>query len=64
MAVPLDRPPRGATRTLTVRWWAAEKRLQPGDKAVVEFFYPGEQAHAHCAGAGHPPQPTPNDAGI
>ena len=57
VAVPLDRPLRlAALRQVRVRLQAAPGRLQPGDKAVVEFFYPGEQARGHCAGASHAPE--------
>ena len=52
--VPLDRPLRVGRHKVTVNLQGASGRLQPGDKAVVEFFYPGEQARVHCAGAGHP----------
>ena len=52
VAVPLDWPLRVALRKVRVSLPAAPGRLQPGDKAVVEFFYPGEQARAHCAGGG------------
>ena len=55
-AVAFDRPLRAALRRLMVSLRAAPGRLQPGDKAVVEFFYPGEQARGHCAGAGHAPE--------
>ena len=54
--VALDRPLRAALRKLMVSLRTAPGRLRPGDKAVVEFFYPGEQARGHCAAAGHPPE--------
>jgi hypothetical protein len=56
VAVPLDRPLRVARCKLWARLRAAPGRLAPGDKAVIEFFFPGEQARVHCAGAGHPPE--------
>jgi hypothetical protein len=55
VAVPLDRPLRVGRRKVRVRLQGAQGRLRPGDKAIVEFFYPGEQARVHCAGAGHSP---------
>jgi hypothetical protein len=56
VAVPLDRPLHVGRRKVGVSLQAAQGRLRPGDKAVVEFFYPGEQARVHCAGAGHAPE--------
>ena len=56
VAVPLDRPLHVGRCKVLVSLQAAPGRLQPGDKAVVEFFYPGEQARGHCAGAGHAPE--------
>ena len=56
VAVPLDRPLRVALRKVWVSLRTAPGHLRPGDKAVVEFFYPGEQARGHCAAAGHAPQ--------
>ena len=50
-----DRPLHVGRRKVRVSLPAAPGRLRPGDKAVVEFFYPGEQARGHCAGAGHAP---------
>jgi len=43
VAVPLDRPARGALRSfkVTVR---ADAPLSQGDKMLIEFFFPGEQA--------------------
>ena len=55
VAVPLDRPQCVAGRKVRLSLKPAQGRLRPGDKAVVEFFYPGEQARGHCAGAGHAP---------
>lgn len=55
VAVPLERPRRVPLRKLKVRLAPAQGPLRPGDKAVVEFFHPGEQARGHCAVAGHPP---------
>ena len=43
VAVPLDRPARGASCRVTVRV-GAEASFSQGDKVAVEFFYPGEQA--------------------
>ena len=54
VAVPLDRPLHVGKRNVRVSLQGVQERLKPGDKAVVEFFYPGEQARVHCAGAGHP----------
>ena len=56
VAVPLERPWRAALRKLMVNLQGAPGRLKPGDKALVEFFYPGEQAGVHCARAGHAPE--------
>ena len=56
VAVPLDRPLHVGRCKVLVSLQAAPGRLQPGDKAVVEFFYPGEQARGHCAGASHAPE--------
>jgi hypothetical protein len=56
VAVLLDRPLRAALHKVKVSLQAAQGRLKPGDKAVVEFFHPGEQARVHCAGAGHSPE--------
>ena len=50
-----DRPLHVGWRKVRVSLPAAPRRLRPGDKAVVEFFYPGEQARVHCAAAGHAP---------
>ena len=55
VAVPLERPLHIGRRTMRVSLQGAQERLQPGDTAVVEFFYPGEQARGHCARAGHSP---------
>jgi hypothetical protein len=41
-----DRPERGSARQFTVRL-QPEGPLQPGDKVLLEFFHPGEQAGAH-----------------
>ena len=46
VAVGLDRPERGSARQFTVRL-QPEGPLQPGDKVLLEFFLPGEQAGAH-----------------
>lgn len=46
VAVGLDRPERGSARQFTVRL-QPEGPLQPGDKVLLEFFHPGEQAGAH-----------------
>jgi hypothetical protein len=56
VAVPLDRPLHVGRRMVRVSLRGAQGRLRPGGKAVVEFFYPGEQARVHCAGAGHAPE--------
>ena len=56
VAVALDRPLHVGRCKVKVSLQAAQERLQPGDTAVVEFFYPGEQARGHCAGAGHAPE--------
>ena len=56
VAVALDRPLHVGRCKVLVSLQAAPGRLRPGDKAVVEFFYPGEQARVHCAGAGHSPE--------
>jgi hypothetical protein len=56
VAVPLEQPLRVALCKVMVSLRAVQGRLKPGDKAVVEFFYPGEQARGHCAGAGHSPE--------
>ncbi|HEY0789594.1 MAG TPA: hypothetical protein VGD78_00900 [Chthoniobacterales bacterium] len=42
VAVPLDRPARGALRSFKVTL-PAEASLNQGDKMPVEFFFPGEQ---------------------
>ena len=47
VAVPLDRPERGALRHFKVKL-PVEAPLSEGDKVPVEFFYPGEQAGVHC----------------
>src|SRR2546421_13087741 len=49
VAVPLDRPERGAAREFKVTMQTGA-RLSRGDKVFVEFFFPGEQAGVHCAG--------------
>jgi hypothetical protein len=49
VAVPLDRPARGVSRRFKVTMQAALP-VTRGDKVLVEFFYPGEQAGAHCGG--------------
>ena len=49
IAVPLDRPKRGAARKFKVTM-QADSSLNRGDKIPVEFFYPGEQAGVHCGG--------------
>ncbi|MBV9998982.1 MAG: hypothetical protein JO015_07695 [Verrucomicrobia bacterium] len=49
VAVPLDRPVRGAFRRFKVNL-KADAPLNQGDKIPVEFFYPGEQAGVHCRG--------------
>jgi hypothetical protein len=49
VAVPLDRPERGAFRRFKVKL-RADAPLSQGDKVPVEFFYPGEQAGVHCRG--------------
>jgi hypothetical protein len=49
VAVPLDRPERGAFRRFTVKL-RADAPLSQGDKVPVEFFFPGEQAGVHCRG--------------
>jgi hypothetical protein len=51
VAVPLDRPERGAFRRFKVKL-RADAPLNQGDKVPVEFFYPGEQAGVHCRGLG------------
>jgi hypothetical protein len=56
VALPLERPLHVGRRKVRVSLQAAQGRLQPGDKAVVEFFYPGERARGHCAAAGHAPE--------
>jgi hypothetical protein len=56
VAVTLDRPLYVGRRKVMVSLQGVQGRLKPGDKAVVEFFYPGEQARVHCAGAGHAPE--------
>ena len=56
VAVPLERPLHVGRCKVRVSLQAAQSRLRPGDKAVVEFFYPGAQARGHCAGAGHAPE--------
>jgi hypothetical protein len=53
--VPLGRPARGAQHRFKVQLRAGAP-FRPGDKAFVEFYYPGEQARSHCTGAGHPPE--------
>jgi hypothetical protein len=47
VAVPLDRPERGAFRRFKVNL-KADAPLNEGEKVPVEFFYPGEQAGVHC----------------
>ena len=49
VAVPLDRPERGASRKFKVMM-QADPPLSRGDKVLIEFFYPGEQAGVHCGG--------------
>lgn len=49
VAVPLDRPQRGAAREFKVTM-RVTSHLNLGDKVPVEFFFPGEQAGAHCRG--------------
>lgn len=49
VAVPLDRPERGALRRFKVKL-RADAPLSQGDRVPVEFFYPGEQAGVHCRG--------------
>lgn len=49
VAVPLDRPERGAFRRFKVKL-RADTPLSEGDKIPVEFFFPGEQAGVHCRG--------------
>jgi hypothetical protein len=51
-AVPLELP----LHKVLVSLRAAPGRLKPGDDAAVEFFYPDEQARAHCARAGYAPE--------
>ena len=53
VAVPLDRPQRGASRRFKVTM-RADLPVNPGDKVAVEFFYPGEQAGVHCNGGLRP----------
>jgi hypothetical protein len=45
-AAPLDRPERGALRHFKAVL-ETDAPVQPGQKVVVESFYPGEQAGAH-----------------
>lgn len=52
VTLPSDQPLRDGRRELKVSLHAALERLRPGDKARVEFFYPGEAARMHGAGAG------------
>jgi hypothetical protein len=47
LAVPLDRPRRGASRQFKVTM-QADSPLNRGDKVLIEFFYPGEQAGVRC----------------
>ena len=47
VAIPLDRPVRGAACRFKITL-PAESRVRCGEKALVEFFYPGEQAGVHC----------------
>ena len=61
VAVAFDRPLHIGRCKMLVSLPAAPERLQPGDKAVVEFFYPGEQARVHCAEAGHAPERSPDE---
>jgi hypothetical protein len=42
----LERRARGGSRAFTVTV-PTDPRLGPGNKVIVEFFYPGEQAGAH-----------------
>jgi hypothetical protein len=49
VAVPLDRPERGASRRFKVTL-QADTPVSRGDKVPVEFFYPGEQAGVQCVG--------------
>ena len=60
VAVTLDRPLRtAALRQVLVRLQAAPGRLRPGDKAVVEFFYPGEQARGRATRPREAPSEPP-----
>ena len=43
VAVPLDRPARGAVRRFKVTLASGAPLLSQGDKVTVEFFFPGEQ---------------------
>jgi hypothetical protein len=56
VAVGLERPLSAGLRKVRVILRPAHGRLQPGDKMVLELFYPGEQARVHCAAAGHAPE--------
>ena len=47
VAVPLDRPERGASREFKVTV-PTDSHLTCGGKVGVEFFFPGEQAGVHC----------------
>lgn len=52
VAVPLDWPLRVALRKVRVSLPAAPGRLQPGDKAVVEFFLSGRAGPGTLRGGG------------
>lgn len=47
VAVPLDRPAQGESCQFQAVL-NTESAPQPGEKVLVEFFHPGEQAGAHC----------------
>lgn len=47
LALALERRGRGGSRAFQVRV-PIDPDVGPGDKVVVEFFYPGEQAGVHC----------------
>jgi hypothetical protein len=46
VAVALDQPEQGASRRFKAVM-GADLSLQPGEKVLIEFFHPGEQAGVH-----------------
>ena len=46
VAVALDRPKQGASHRFKALM-EDDFSLQPGEKVLIEFFHPGEQAGAH-----------------